>query len=120
MNKITIQNNYLLPPIDDLLDRLNGVQYFSQIDFKFGYYKIHIANKDVEKSVMRTKYGLYEFLVMALGLCNASLMFMTHMNSIFHKKLDEFMITYIDDILMYSKITKKHVKHFKYVLSKFQ
>jgi hypothetical protein len=47
-------------------------------------------------------------------------MFTTLMNSIFHKKLDKFMIIYIDDILMYSKITKEHVKHLEYVLSKLQ
>jgi hypothetical protein len=69
---------------------------------------------------MKTKYGSYEFLVMSLGLCNALSMFMTFMNSIFHKKLDEFMIIYIDDILMYSKITKERVKHLEYVLSKLQ
>jgi hypothetical protein len=48
------------------------------------------------------------------------LMFMTFMNFVFHKKLDKFMIIYIDDILMYSKITKECVKHLKYVLSKLQ
>jgi len=107
LNKITIQNNYTLLPIDDLLDWLNGVQYFSQIDLKFGYYEIHITDKDVEKSAMRTKYSSYEFLVMPLGLCNAMSMFTTLMNSIFHKKMDEFMIIYIDDTLMYFKITKE-------------
>ncbi len=40
------------------------------------------------------------------------------MDSIFHEKLDEFVIIYIDDILVYSKTTKKHAKHLKYVLNK--
>lgn len=47
-------------------------------------------------------------------------MFMTLMNSNFHKKMVKFMIIYIDDILMYSKITKERVKHLKYVLNKLQ
>jgi hypothetical protein len=53
-------------------------------------------------------------------LCNAISMFMTFTNFVFHKKLDKFMIIYIDDILMYSKITKECVKHLKYVLNKLQ
>jgi len=63
---------------------------------------------------------IYEFPVMPFGLCNAPLTFTTFMNSIFHEKLGEFMIIYIDDILMYSKMAKKHMQHLEYVLSKLQ
>jgi hypothetical protein len=68
--------------------------------------------------IMRTKYGLYEFLVMPFGLCNALSTFMTFMNSIFHENLDEFVIIYINDILVYSKTMEEHVKHLEYVLNK--
>jgi hypothetical protein len=59
----------------------------------------------VEKMAMITMYGSYKFLVMPFGLCNVPSTFTTLMNSIFHEKLDEFMIIYIDDILVYSKTT---------------
>ncbi len=65
-------------------------------------------------------YGLYEFLVMPFELCNVSSMFTTLMNSIFHERLDEFMIIYIDDIFVYSKIAKEHAKKLEYVLSKLR
>jgi hypothetical protein len=42
------------------------------------------------------------------------------MNSIFHEKLDKFVIIYIDDILVYSKIREEHVEHLEYVFSKFR
>ncbi len=45
-------------------------------------------------------------------------MFTTFMNSIFHEKLHEFVIIYIDDIVVYSKIIEEQVEHLKYVLSK--
>jgi len=102
-NKITIKNNYFLPHINDLLHQLNKAEYFSWIDLKSKYYQIHIIDEDVENIVMRTKYGLYEFQMMPFGLCNAPLMFTTLMNSIFHEKLDKFMIIYIDDIFVYSR-----------------
>ncbi len=67
---------------------------------------------------MRTKYGSYKFLVMPFKLCNVSSTFMTFMDSIFHKKLDEFVIIYIHDILVYSKMAKEHAEHLEYVLNK--
>jgi hypothetical protein len=60
---------------------------------------------------MRIKYGSYKFLVMPFGLCNVLLTFITFINLIFHENLDEFMIIYIDDILVYSKTMKEHVEH---------
>ncbi len=72
LNKITIKNNYFMPYIDDLLDRLNGAKYFNQIDLKSRYYQIHIVDEGVKKMAMKTKYGSYDFLVMSFRLCNAS------------------------------------------------
>ncbi len=119
LNK-TIQNNYPLPRINDLFNRLHGVYYFSHIDLKSGYYHICIEDANVENTTMKTKYDSYEFLFMPLGLCNAMSTFTTLMNSICHKNLDEFMIIYIDDILVYSKFAKEHVTHLEFVLQKFK
>jgi hypothetical protein len=87
---------------------------------KLGYYQIWIIKEDVENITMQIKYGLYEFLVMFFGLCNAMATFKTLMNLIFHEKLDEFVIIYIDDIFIYSKIAKEHARHLEYVLRKLK
>jgi len=116
LNKINIKNNYPLPKINDLFDRLNGAQYFNLIHLKSSYYQIHIADGDVENMTMKTHYGFYEFLMMLFGLYNALSTFTTFMNCIFCDKLDEFFIIYIDDIFIYSKSTEIHVEHLKYVL----
>jgi hypothetical protein len=70
-----------------------------------------VEDVDVEKMAMRTKYCYYENLVMSFGLCNTSSIFTTLMNSIFYEKLDEFMIIYIDDILVYSKSIEEYMTH---------
>ncbi len=111
LNKVMIKNNYPLPCIDNLLDWLNGVKNFNWINIKLKYYQIHIVDEDVELMAMKITCGFYEFLVMPFGLCDAPLMFTTFLNLIFHEKLDEFVIIYIDNILVYSKIAKKHVEH---------
>jgi hypothetical protein len=56
LNKITINNNYHVFGIDDLLDQFNEAKYSSQIDLKSRYYQIHITNEDVKKKTMKTRY----------------------------------------------------------------
>ncbi|KAL3678999.1 hypothetical protein R1sor_021955 [Riccia sorocarpa] len=120
LNKVTIRNNYPLPRMDDLFDQLAGARFFSRIDLKSGYYQIRVADSDVEKTAMRTRYGSYEFLVMPFGLCNAPSTFMTLMNNIFHDKTDKFVIVYIDNILIYSRTWNEHLDHIEHVLSKLR
>ena len=107
LNKVTVRNSYPLPQIDDLFDRLAGAKYFSRIDLRSGYHQIRIAQGDEEKTACRTRYGSFEFLVMPFGLCNALATFTTLMNNIFHEYLDDFVIIYIDNILVYSKTTEE-------------
>jgi hypothetical protein len=66
------------------------------------------VDENVEKMVMWTKYGSQGLLIMPFGLHNASSTFITFMNSIFHDKLNEFIIVYIDEILIYFKFVEKH------------
>jgi hypothetical protein len=120
LNKITIKNNYPLPRVDDLLDRLAGAKVFSRIDLKSGYYQIRIAKEDIEKTACRTRYGSYDFVVMPFRLYNAPATFTTLMNSMFHHESDDFMVVYIDDILVFSKSKEEHAKHLEVVLKKLR
>ena len=67
------------------------------------------------KTACQTRYGSFEFLVMPFGLCNAPATFTTTMNNIFHEYLDDFVIIYIDDILVYSKTAEEHAEHLEKV-----
>ncbi|GBG84145.1 hypothetical protein CBR_g38119 [Chara braunii] len=117
LNAITVKNREPLPRIDDLLDRVQGCRYFRKIDLKSGYHQIAIRPEDQHKTAFQTRYGLYEFVVMPFGLCNAPSTFQHAMNRIFHDYLDKFVIVYLDDILIFSKTFEEHVAHLDKVLS---
>ncbi|CAL9012278.1 unnamed protein product, partial [Prunus brigantina] len=116
LNKVTVRNKYPLPRIDDLFDQLKGAKVFSKIDLRSGYHQLQIREEDVPKTAFRTRYGHYEFLVMPFGLTNAPAAFMDLMNRVFRRYLDRFVIVFIDDILVYSKSRKAHMKHLEIVL----
>ncbi|WVZ80798.1 LOW QUALITY PROTEIN: hypothetical protein U9M48_028249 [Paspalum notatum var. saurae] len=120
LNAVTIKNKYPLPHIDILFDQLAGAKVFSKIGLTSGCYLIKIREEDIPKTAFSTQYGLYEYLVMSFGLTNAPAFFMYMMNLVFINELDNFVVVFIDDILIYSKSEKEHKEHLKIVLTRLR
>ncbi|XP_027158420.1 uncharacterized protein LOC113760043 [Coffea eugenioides] len=116
LNEATIKNKYPLPLIDSLFDQLQGSVVFSKLDLRQGYYQLKIKKEDIPKTAFSTRYGHFEFAVMPFGLTNAPAAFMDLMQRIFKKYLDQFVVVFIDDILIYSKSREEHAKHLEVVL----
>ena len=117
LNKLTIKNRYPLPRIDDLLDQLHGAQYFSSLDLASGYHQIRIKESDVIKTAFNTPLGHFQWRVMPFGLCNAPATFQNAMNNLFGHRIGQYVLVYMDDILVYSKTREEHLSHLDEVLS---
>ena len=115
VNAITIKNKYPLPRVDELFDQLNGARYFSKIDLRSGYHPVRIQPQDVPKTAFRTRFGNYEFLVMPFGLTNAPATFMTLMDRVLRPYLGNFVVVFLDDILIYSRSEEEHLEHLRLV-----
>jgi hypothetical protein len=112
----TVKNKYPLPIIDDLFDQLRGEKISSNIDLRSGYHQVRIKIEDIHKIPFRTRYGHYEFVVVPFGLSNAPVVFMCLMNGIFRKYLDNFVLVFMDDILIYYKSEEENENHLILVL----
>ena len=141
LNQVTHKIRYPLPRIDDLLDAARGAEFFSTLDLASGYYQLKIDPKDSHKTAFVTPYGQFEWKVLPMGLCNAPSAFMKTMNSVFDqviskddlsrakltakdlgsaKRFKDFLLIYLDDLLVMSKTPEEHLIHLRLILSKMQ
>ena len=113
---MTIKNRHPLPQIDDVFDQIHGATIFAKLDLRSRYHQVKIKDEDIFKTSFKTRYGNYEFVVMSFGLTDAPVNFMCLTNREFSKYLDRFVVIFIDDILICSKMKEEHDEHLQIIL----
>ncbi len=116
LNNIMIKNSYLLSLIAELQNKLQSVQWFMKFDIFKAFNWIWIKEKDEWKTVFCTWLEHYEYLIMSFDLINASITFQIFVNNVLQCYLNQFVIVYLNDILVYLKMKKEHMQYIKKVL----
>jgi RNase H-like domain found in reverse transcriptase/Reverse transcriptase (RNA-dependent DNA polymerase) len=121
LNSWTIQNNYLLPLINELVDKVGKAKYFTKFDLCWGYNNVQIKKGDKWKAAFTTHRGVFEPVVMYFGLMNSPATFQMMMNSIMWDLIDQgVVVVYIDDILIFTMTEKEHDKIVEEVLKQLE
>lgn len=105
MNKITVQDKYPLPLIEEQLRRLSGFKYFTSLDLFSGYYQVPVAPESIPLTAFVTQDGHYEFLRVPFGLTNAPAVFQRMLNSALGQLRFNKVLVYLDDILIIPSIS---------------
>ena len=124
LNKLTFENCYPLPRIDDLSDKLHSANYFFSLDVASGFHQVLLKEEDRPKTAFKTPFGHYRFRVLPFGLANAPATFQAVVNKLFSQNkynadgtanpmhvLSEFVLVFIDDVLIFSKTAEERKKH---------
>ncbi|CAF1483144.1 unnamed protein product [Rotaria sordida] len=117
LNSITKKDAYPQPSAEELIFRLSRHSYFTKLDLKSGYFQIPIVESDKEKTGFVTPDGHYEFNVLAQGLMNAPASFQRVMNNLLATGRWDYVVVYLDDIVIFSHSLQEHKRHVNEILS---
>jgi Reverse transcriptase (RNA-dependent DNA polymerase) len=120
INAITITDENKAPLQDTTRERIQGARFFTRLDMRDGYHHLRIRKGDEHLTVFITEYGLYEWTVACFGLKNAPAEFARYMSNILREFLNDFVVVYFDDIIIFSKDEETHWQHVRKVLKRLQ
>ncbi|KAG0862669.1 hypothetical protein G6F16_012356 [Rhizopus arrhizus] len=115
LNAITRKDKFPLERMEDLLDKISGSKWFTVIDLKSAYWQIPIHEDDKCKTAFNTGNALYEYNVLAQGLCNAPPTFARFMHQIL-QSVSSYTIIYLDDLLCHAKTKEENTRQVTEVL----
>jgi hypothetical protein len=120
LNKATQKDHFLLPFIDEMLEGLANHSFFCYLDGYSGYHQIPIHPDDQSKTTFTCPYGIFSYMQMSFGLCNASASFQMCMMAIFSDMIKKVMEVFMDDFSIYGKTFENCLANLDKVLKRCQ
>ena len=118
LNTKTRKDAFPLPRVDEMFDHLAGAKYFSTVDLKSAYNQVEIDEVDQHKTAFTTPMGLYEYRKMPYGLCNSPATFQRLMHIVFREEMNEKVLIFLDDIIIYSSTIEEHFERLELVFQR--
>jgi hypothetical protein len=118
LNKVSLKDNYPLPKMDHILQRVVGSSRISLLDGFSGYNQVLVHPEDQEKTTFTTPWGTFMYVKMPFGLMNAGATFQRAMDIAFVDETGKFIVIYLDDVTVYSKSDEEHFLHLRRVFEK--
>jgi len=115
LNDRTVHDTYPLPRKDDCLDSLGDAKFFSTLDCKAGYWQIPVAKEDKHLTSFTNHVGTYQCTRLPFGLCNAPATFQRAIDMILAGVKWQYVVIYLDGIIVYSADTESHLSHLEKV-----
>ncbi len=120
LNALIKRNRYSILLIDEVLTQIQDSKYLIQLNIIAAFNKLRMSSESENLTTFITFFNIYKYKVMLFELINESAFFQHYINDVLFKCLHKFCQTYLNDILIYSKILKKHRTHVKEVLNKLR
>jgi hypothetical protein len=118
LNRSSLKDNYPLPKMDHVLEKVVGANRISMIDGFSGYNQIVVHEDDREKTVFTTPWGTFMYDKMPFGLMNAGATFQRAMDIMFVGERDKFVVIYLDDLMVFSNSDAEHLLHLRQTFEK--
>ena len=104
------KDSYLIPKCPDTIESLVGARYFSTMDLKSGFWQVKVSEESCQyMAFMVGSMGVYEFLCMPYGLCNAPATFQHLMQNCLGELNLSFAMVYLNNVIMYSETLENHL-----------
>lgn len=116
LNQASLKDNYSLPNMDHILQTIAGSEMMSMLDGFFGYNQIGVDKKEQHKTTFITPWGTFAYNRMPFVLINAGATFQRAMDSSFRDFRERIIVIYLDDLRVFSKEKKNHLKDLRAVL----
>jgi hypothetical protein len=118
LNAVTKKDAFPIPRVSDCLDAVSGSCYFSTLDITSAYHQIPVRKTDIPKTAFATKFGLYEYITMPFGLCNASPTFQRVMEIALSGLQWTTCLIYQDDVIIPSRTFDEHITRLRLVFER--
>ena len=118
LNEITIPDRYPMPVLSEVLSNLGGMRVFSTLDMLSGFWQIKLEEESKPLTAFSTQNGHFHFNCMPFGLRNSPITFVRLMNMLFPDMCNGSLLTYIDDLIVFSKTVEDHLNVLESVLDR--